>query len=360
MTSDGDDPRLVVDGAPNQAWIPAWSPDGALDRLHAQPGRAAGRARTARGERGAGRRWPSAADGRAPRSGSSLPRADRRRGRRPRATDTLNLVWAPARDGGSSGPHVAFIAEGTGAATDIHVATFVTGAARARRRTSRSPPTRRTTGAPPSRRTAIEGRVHLGSLRQRRDLARLRSPMERSTQLTDDEAGDWVPASHRTARGSRSCPIGRGEAEIWSMAADGSDLAQPHQSPAALRRPVERARGRPTATGSPTAPASFQDPALSGWVREDFAAAQAILFGLALSLVALLLVALGAPLGSFTLALLIVGRDLRVPADAWRFLPGAACRRAARSMGSCAPSGRGCAPGSPRRHCPRWRTSRSG
>jgi hypothetical protein len=68
---------------------------------------------------------------------------------------------------------------------------------------------------------------------------------------------------------------------------------------------------------------AFQDPAGSGWVREDLAAAQSILFGLALSVVALLLVALGAPLGSFTVALLIIVFMSALPADQWRFLPAA-------------------------------------
>ena len=69
--------------------------------------------------------------------------------------------------------------------------------------------------------------------------------------------------------------------------------------------------------------AAFQDPVNSGWVRDDFAAAQALLFGLALAVMALLVIALGAPIGAFTVALFIVVLAAAIPSDQWRFLPGA-------------------------------------
>ena len=56
---------------------------------------------------------------------------------------------------------------------------------------------------------------------------------------------------------------------------------------------------------------------------EDFAAAQAIIFGIALAILALLLMALGAPLGSFTVALAIVVASGATLTDQWRFIPGA-------------------------------------
>jgi hypothetical protein len=71
------------------------------------------------------------------------------------------------------------------------------------------------------------------------------------------------------------------------------------------------------------ASASFQDARLSGWVLDDFAAAQAIIFGIALAILALLLLALGAPLGSFALALTIVVAAGAVVTDQWRFIPAA-------------------------------------
>ena len=69
--------------------------------------------------------------------------------------------------------------------------------------------------------------------------------------------------------------------------------------------------------------ASFQDPVTSGWVREDLATAQALLFGLVLAVLGLLIAALGAPFGAFTLVLLIVVLASAIPVDGWRFLPAA-------------------------------------
>jgi hypothetical protein len=69
--------------------------------------------------------------------------------------------------------------------------------------------------------------------------------------------------------------------------------------------------------------AAFQDPVNSGWVREDLAASQSMIFGLTLAAMALLLIALGAPTGAFTVALLIVVLAAAIPSDQWRFLPGA-------------------------------------
>jgi hypothetical protein len=69
--------------------------------------------------------------------------------------------------------------------------------------------------------------------------------------------------------------------------------------------------------------ASFQDPVVSGWVRGDFAAAQAVLFGLAVAVLALLVVALGAPMGAFAVATFLVVLAAAIPVDGWRFLPGA-------------------------------------
>ena len=59
----------------------------------------------------------------------------------------------------------------------------------------------------------------------------------------------------------------------------------------------------------------------SGWVREDFGAAQSLLFGIGLAILGLLLVALGAPVGSFTVAVTIVVAAAAIVSEAWRFIP---------------------------------------
>jgi Tol biopolymer transport system component len=142
------------------------------------------------------------------------------------------------------------------------------------------------------------------------------------TQLTDDGAGDWVPAF--SPDGSRIAFVSdrSGDAEVWSMAADGSD-------PQNLTNHPQHFDGQWSVAWSPDGEhiaygtGSYGDARLSGWVLEDSAAAQAILFGVALSILALLIVALGAPLGSFTIVLLIVFAISALSTDSWRFLPGA-------------------------------------
>jgi WD40-like Beta Propeller Repeat len=140
--------------------------------------------------------------------------------------------------------------------------------------------------------------------------------------LTDDGGADWVPVY--SPDGSRIVFVSdrTGEPEVWSMAADGSDLRNLTNHPYHFDGQWSVAWA-PDGSRLAYAVASFQDAAGSGWVREDFAAAQSLIFGVALAAIALLLLALGAPFGSFTVALLIVFALAALPTDEWRFLPAA-------------------------------------
>jgi hypothetical protein len=141
-------------------------------------------------------------------------------------------------------------------------------------------------------------------------------------QLTDDPAGDWVPAW--SPDGSRIAFVSdRGQdVEIWSMAADGSDLRD-------LSNSGSTADGQWSVAWSPDgnrllyARAALPAAPSTPYVREDLAAAQTLLFAAILAIVALLLVALGSPLGGFTVALTIMVAIAAIPSDQWRFLPGA-------------------------------------
>lgn len=141
-------------------------------------------------------------------------------------------------------------------------------------------------------------------------------------QLTDAPGGDWVPVF--APDGSRIVFVSdrTGQPDVWSMGLDGSDLRN-------LTNQLWHVDGQWSVAFSPDgtrlayASASFQDPVNSGWVRQDLAAAQAVLFGLALTVAALLLVAMGAPFGSFTVALVVVVAAGAVQRDGWGYLPGA-------------------------------------
>jgi hypothetical protein len=79
----------------------------------------------------------------------------------------------------------------------------------------------------------------------------------------------------------------------------------------------------PDGTRIAYATGGFGDAADSGWVRADLAVAKSLLFALALAIMALLIMALGAPVGAFGLATGVVVALGAIPEDQWRMIPGA-------------------------------------
>jgi hypothetical protein len=139
-------------------------------------------------------------------------------------------------------------------------------------------------------------------------------------QLTDNAAGDWVPAF--SPDGSRLAFVSdrSGEPEVWSISADGSDPIDLTNHPRAFDGQWS-VSWSPDGTRIAYATAAFPDASSSGWVREDLAAAKSVLFAIALAVMALLIVSLGAPLGAFGLATGIVLALAAMPEDQWRLIP---------------------------------------
>jgi hypothetical protein len=106
------------------------------------------------------------------------------------------------------------------------------------------------------------------------------------------------------------------------MAADGSDVQD-------LSNSGSTADGQWSVAWAPDgsrlayARAAYPAAPSTPIVREDLAAAQTLLFAAIVAFVALLLVALGSPLGGFTVALTIIVALAAIPSDQWRFVPGA-------------------------------------
>jgi len=109
---------------------------------------------------------------------------------------------------------------------------------------------------------------------------------------------------------------------VWTMASDGSDLRDLTNHPGSIDGEWSVAWS-PDGSRLVYAVSPFQPPESSFFVRTDHAAAEALLFAVSLSIVAMLLVALGAPFGSFTVALVLIVLASVAATEQWLYLPAA-------------------------------------
>jgi Tol biopolymer transport system component len=310
MAADGSDRRVVIDGAPDQAWIPAWSPDGAWIAYTLTPTAPTAGAAGPQANEAPGQIGPPATT-----AGASLwvvhPDGSGARRLTAEGVDAVGATWSP------DGKRIAFTVGAAGGQSDIHVAAVTdTGLAD---ETAVAPDPADDWGpawSPDGSAILFNSRRSGNDDVWRAAIAGSGTPV----QLTDDGAGDWVPVFSSDASRILFVSDRTGEPEIWSIAADGSD-------PRNLTNHPQHYDGQWSVAVAPDggriayASGTYQDAAGSGWVREDFAAAETLLFALTLAIVAILLVALGAPLGSFTVALTIVVAVSALATDQWRFLP---------------------------------------
>ena len=314
MAADGTDRRVLFDGAPGLAWIPAWSPDGGWIAYTLSPNRTGADAGTQPEAQPlpAGVGPPSAAPG------ASIwlirPDGTDRHRLSPEGVDAVAVVWSP------DGTRIAYGGPGAAGNGDLFVAT-VTGAGLVDAHPLVTGPANDWAPA-----WSPDGRHVLFTSDRTGDdevwIVAADGTDGAPRQLTDNPAGDWVPAFAPDSSRIAFVSDRSGDPEVWSMAADGSDLRNLSNHPLADD-------GRWSVAWSPDgshlafAESSFQDAASSGWVREDLAAAQYIVFAGVLAIVALLLVAMRARMGAFTLALVILVGFAALSTDQWRFLPAA-------------------------------------
>ena len=314
MAADGSDLDQVVDGAPDQAWIPAWAPDGRwiAYTLTSEGGRAAADIGP-QPNAGPGELGPPSAP-----LGSSIwvihPDGTDKRRLTADGADAINGAWSP------DGTRFAYAVGSGGGPTDIHVAaigsdgTLEDDHALAGDAANDWGPAWSPDGHS----------IAFTSDRSGNDDIWIAAAdgTDAPRQLTTDPAGDWVPVFTDVGAQVAFVSDRSGDPDVWRMNADGTD-------PQNLSRHALALDGTWSVSWSPDgnrlvyASAALQDASSSGWVREDLAAAQSLIFGLVLAVLGLLLVAIAAPLGSFTVVLLIVVAAGAVPTDEWRFLPGA-------------------------------------
>jgi Tol biopolymer transport system component len=327
MAADGSDRRLVVDGAAEDAqdWIAAWSPDGrwiaysrGLNHPATPPPEV--EANAPPGQLGP----PGAAHG----SSIWIVRAEGGTPQRLTSDDVDAVVgsWSP------DGTKLAFVV-GMGGTSDVHIAVINVGAPGSSdgdgvpelsAEEAVSPDPANDWGPSWWPRDGGSDALIFTSDRSGNDeiwrAERISGPLE-AFQVTNDPAGDWVPAY--SPDGSRIAFVSdrSGEPEVWSMSADGSDPIDLTNHPRAFDGQWS-VSWSPDATRIAYATAAFPDASSSGWVREDLAAAKSVLFAIALAVMALLIVSLGAPLGAFGLATGIVLALSAMPEDQWRLIPG--------------------------------------
>jgi Tol biopolymer transport system component len=322
MAADGSDRRLLVDGATEDAqdWIAAWSPDGkwiAYSRglnhpttptpqaeANAPPGQL--------GPPGAAHGssiWVVAAEGGTPQRLT------------PNDVDAVVGAWSP------DGTKLAFVV-GPGGTSDVHVGSINVGGPGSGADTVPQLTGEVAVAADPANEwgpawSPDGSRIAFVSDRSGNNEIWLASPElldQGPVRITDNGANDWVPVF--SADGARIAFVSdrTGEPEVWSMAVDGSDPQNLTHHPQALD-------GQWSVSWSPDgsrivyASAGFGDASSSGWVREDLAAAKSLLFAISLAVMALLIVALGAPLGAFGLATGVVFALAAIPEDQWRLIP---------------------------------------
>jgi Tol biopolymer transport system component len=315
MAADGTDRRLLVDGAPGLAWIPAWSPDGEWIAYTVSP---KGPSANAAGAAPEPQPVPAGIGPPSAMSGASiwLIRPDGTDAHRlsPEGSDAVGAAWSP------NGTRLAYgVSDATGNG-DIYVATVTDSGMTDEHVLAPSPGNE--WGA-----TWSPDGTHIVFTSNRTGddevwMVAVDSDDGDPRQLTDNATGDWVAAY--APDGSRIVFVSdrSGDPEIWSMATDGSDPRNLSNHPLASDGQWGVAWS-PDGSRLVFAESAFQDAASSGWVREDLAAAQYVVFAAVLAIVALLLVAIRARIGSYTVALAIVVGLAATSTDQWRFLPAA-------------------------------------
>lgn len=310
--ADGSGQRALAGGEGWQ-WLPRWTPDGAFVSYTQE---AQGGPRMSTGPVGRDTGFGPLGPGFDAGSAAARPEADLWRVRVDGTTSAQPIVVAPGDDrSGSWSPAGDRVALDTTRDGNTEIYVFNADGSNAVRLTTNPAEDWAPAWSPDGTRIAFTSdRTGIGQIYV---MAADGSNVTQLTDLADNIGPCWSPDGSRITFHSWRTD----EGEIWSMAADGTDLRNLGRSASTSEFVWDGSWGPDGRIAF--ARAAYPPASANRLVREDLEVASLLIQAAVLALMAIILVSIGSPFGSFALVMGIATALAASQFDQWRFVPAA-------------------------------------